>query len=189
MPGEFVISNPAGVLKTGENTLAIQVHNINATSSDLSAITFLSVVTNEKPANPRVVEFLKFGTSEFHTNFKLDADGESLYLTNPSGLLADSVSIGALLINYSFGLHVLSVNRPAPEHGVLIGGSSFAVDPLGQILAETTDPVAVVQVHSETVGKAKLAYPGYLPVRADLYARAWDDIARDRSAKQVAAVR
>jgi predicted amidohydrolase len=86
-------------------------------------------------------------------------------------------------------LHMLSVNRPAPEHGVLIGGSSFAVDPLGQILAETTDPGAEVQVLSETVGKAKLAYPGYLPVRADLYARAWDDIARDRSAKQVAAVR
>ena len=103
IPTEFVISNPASVLKTGENILAIQVHNINATSSDLTAIPFLSVGTTEKPTNPRIIEILKFGTSEFHTNFKLDADGESLYLTNPSGLLADSVRLGALLINYSFG--------------------------------------------------------------------------------------
>jgi len=102
-PEKFLISNPADILKSGENILAIQVHNINTTSSDLSAIPFLSVETIEKPANARVVEILKLGKNELHTNFKLDADGESLYLTNPSGALADSVRIGALQPNYSYG--------------------------------------------------------------------------------------
>lgn len=102
-PETFVISNPATVLKSGENILAVQVHNINATSSDLSAIPFLSVATSEKPVNPRIVDILKLGRNEFHTNFKLDADGESLYLTNASGVLADSVRIGILQLNYSYG--------------------------------------------------------------------------------------
>ena len=102
-PEKFVVSNLAAVLKTGENILAIQVHNNAAGSSDLSAIPFLSVETIEKPLAPRIVPLLKLGINEFHTNFKLDADGESLYLTSPSGVLADSVRMEALPINYSLG--------------------------------------------------------------------------------------
>lgn len=103
IPEQFAVSNWAAVLKTGVNLLAIQVHNINTTSSDLSAIPFLSVGTTVKPSNPRIIDWLKLGANEFHTNFKLDADGESLYLTHPSGVLADSVRISPLGINYSFG--------------------------------------------------------------------------------------
>lgn len=102
-PEEFLISNLASVLKSGENILAVQVHNNSTTSSDLSAIPFLSVATIEIPSAPRIIDILNLGIREFHTNFKLDADGESLYLTNPSGDLADSVMIGALQVNYSLG--------------------------------------------------------------------------------------
>ena len=35
--------------------------------------------------------------------------------------------------------YVLSVNRPHPEQGVLIGGPSVAIDPRGEVLVETTD--------------------------------------------------
>ena len=103
MPEKFVVANPALLLKTGENILSIQIHNVDPTSSDLSAIPFLSVGTTERPVSPRVIDILKLGKSEFHTNFKLSADGEALYLTNPSGVLADSVRFGALQVNYSFG--------------------------------------------------------------------------------------
>ena len=40
------------------------------------------------------------------------------------------------------GCYVLSVNRPDPEEGVLIGGPSIAVDPNGAVLLETTDRIA-----------------------------------------------
>jgi len=103
MPEKFMVTNPALILKTGENILSIQVHNYDPTSSDLSAIPFLSVETIERPVNPRVIDILKLVVNEMHTNFKLDADGESLYLTNPSGVLVDSVMIGALQVNYSYG--------------------------------------------------------------------------------------
>lgn len=73
--------------------------------------------------------------------------------------------------------YVLSVNRPAPEQGVLIGGPSIAVDPSGNVLVETTDRLALVTLDSAVVHKAKGAYPGYLPVRARLYAEAWAAVA------------
>ncbi|MDQ3690579.1 MAG: carbon-nitrogen hydrolase family protein [Chloroflexota bacterium] len=73
--------------------------------------------------------------------------------------------------------YVLSVNRPHPEDGVLIGGPSIAVDPTGALLVETTDAVALVTVDEQFVKDARRGYPGYLPVRAHLYADAWAEIA------------
>jgi predicted amidohydrolase len=73
--------------------------------------------------------------------------------------------------------YLVSVNRPHPEEGVLIGGPSVAVDPNGQVLVETTDPLAVVTLDAGVVRRARIAYPGYLPVRARLYADAWREIA------------
>src|SRR5215210_4236992 len=74
-------------------------------------------------------------------------------------------------------LYVLSVNRPHPEDGVLIGGPSVAFDPTGNVLVETTDAMALVTLDAATVTDARRAYPGYLPVRARLYADAWTEIA------------
>jgi deaminated glutathione amidase len=73
--------------------------------------------------------------------------------------------------------YVLSVNRPDPEEGVLIGGPSMCFDPRGDLLVETTDTVALVTVDAKVVTDARRAYPGYLPIRARLYADAWDRIA------------
>jgi predicted amidohydrolase len=73
--------------------------------------------------------------------------------------------------------YVLSVTRPDPEGGVLIGGPSVAVDPNGTVLLETTDRIGLVTLESRVVSAARIAYPGYLPVRARLYADAWADIA------------
>ncbi|MEE2907069.1 MAG: carbon-nitrogen hydrolase family protein [Planctomycetota bacterium] len=72
--------------------------------------------------------------------------------------------------------YVLSVNRPVPEDGVLIGGPSIAVAPNGEVLLETTDPVAIVTIDRAVVHKARGDYPGYLAIPSDLYARAWASI-------------
>ena len=73
--------------------------------------------------------------------------------------------------------YVLSVNRPDPEQGVLIGGPTIAVDPNSNVLVETNDQIAIVTLGSRVVSEARKAYPGYLPVRARLYADAWGEIA------------
>lgn len=75
-------------------------------------------------------------------------------------------------------LFVLSVNRPHPENGVLIGGPTVAFDPTGELLVETTDQLALVTIDAKTVTDARRGYPGYLPIRARLYADAWDEVAR-----------
>ena len=74
-------------------------------------------------------------------------------------------------------MYVLSVNRPYPEGGVLLGGPSVAVDPSGVVLLETNDQLALVTLDARTVTDARRAYPGYLPIRARLYADAWNEIA------------
>jgi predicted amidohydrolase len=73
--------------------------------------------------------------------------------------------------------YVLSVTRPDPEDGVLIGGPSIAVDPNGGVLLETTEAIGIVTLDSADIRKARADYPGYLPVRARLYADAWEEIA------------
>ena len=73
--------------------------------------------------------------------------------------------------------YVLSVNRPDPEEGALIGGPSVAVDPNGAVPLETTDQIGIVTLESRVVREARVAYPGYLPIRARLYADAWAEIA------------
>jgi predicted amidohydrolase len=73
--------------------------------------------------------------------------------------------------------YVLSVNRPAPEQGVPLGGPSCAVAPSGAVLLETTDPVAVVTLDHQAIVEAKAKYPGYLKVEAGIYADAWKAIA------------
>ena len=74
--------------------------------------------------------------------------------------------------------YVLSVNRPYPEGGVILGGPSVAYDPNGVLLVETTDMLALVTLDAKVVTDARRAYPGYLPIHARLYADAWADIAR-----------
>jgi predicted amidohydrolase len=73
--------------------------------------------------------------------------------------------------------YVLSVNRPAPEQRVPLGGPSFAVAPSGAVLLETLDPVAVVSLDHDAVAEARKKYPGYLRIEAGLYADAWRRIA------------
>ncbi|MGH2356729.1 MAG: carbon-nitrogen hydrolase family protein [Candidatus Limnocylindria bacterium] len=73
--------------------------------------------------------------------------------------------------------YVLSVARPSPEAGVPLGGPSVAIDPNGQVLLETVEPLGIVTLESRVVAEARHAYPGYLPVRARLYADAWAEVA------------
>ncbi|MFG0258662.1 MAG: carbon-nitrogen hydrolase family protein [Phycisphaerales bacterium JB043] len=73
--------------------------------------------------------------------------------------------------------YVLSVNRPSPEQDVPIGGPSIAIAPNGEVILDTMDTVSVVTLERSVIERARRDYPGYLAVRSDLYARAWESIA------------
>jgi N-carbamoylputrescine amidase len=72
--------------------------------------------------------------------------------------------------------YVISVPRPQPEFGVPLGGPSFAVAPTGDVLVESTEPIALVTIERDVITQARQRYPGYLPIRADLYADGWKSV-------------
>ena len=69
--------------------------------------------------------------------------------------------------------YVISVNRPGTRSGGVIGGPSIAIGPSGDVLLETTEPVAVVTLERAALETAREEYPGYLDVRPDVYEDAW----------------
>ena len=83
--------------------------------------------------------------------------------------------------------YVLTVTRPRPEHGVPLGGPSFVAAPDGTVLLETNDPLALVTLERTAVHAARRGYPGYLTVRPELYARAWEQAARAMAIEAAAA--
>jgi predicted amidohydrolase len=74
--------------------------------------------------------------------------------------------------------YVISVPRPQSEFGVPLGGPSVAVAPTGDVLVESTEPIAFVTIERKVIEQARQRYPGYLPTRADLYAEGWNTVMR-----------
>ena len=77
------------------------------------------------------------------------------------------------------GTYVISTIRPGPEAGVPIGGASIAIGPSGEVLAESTDPLTVVDLNRATLEAARLTYPGYLKVFPHVYAKGWGAVSDD----------
>jgi predicted amidohydrolase len=73
--------------------------------------------------------------------------------------------------------YVVSVNRPDGTDGVDFGGPSVVIAPDGEVVLETTEPVRVATLDRARVAAARRSYPGYLELRADLYARGWRRVA------------
>jgi hypothetical protein len=110
LPDGFDISQYINLLNENENVLAIQVHNTNLTSSDLSAIPILSVgYATQENLNAPVSKYVNVQNLNPHTNFKLSASGETLSLTFKEGTVIDSISYGIIPSNFSFGR---DINNP-----------------------------------------------------------------------------
>jgi len=103
-PEKFEVNMEPDLLTIGENILAIQVHNYNLTSSDMSLIPFLTLGMDNQPNDPNgTPDILNFPLTSLHTNFKIASEGESILLTHPTGELADMVDSTAIPTDVSFG--------------------------------------------------------------------------------------
>ncbi|WP_423127703.1 CotH kinase family protein [Gaoshiqia sp. Z1-71] len=110
-PEQFNIASFANIIKPGTNLLAIQVHNNYRLSSDFSAIPFLSIRTKELPEK-FAPTFLKLAGTNLHTSFKLDSDGESLFLFNSNGQKTDEMILPRLPSDISIGFKPGNFNQP-----------------------------------------------------------------------------
>lgn len=92
-PGVQVL-DLASSLQQGWNTFALQVHNTNSNSSDLSARPFLALGLSGPPSADatELPDWMAPPANAFHTNFKLSR-GEPVILSNADGDLIDVLTI------------------------------------------------------------------------------------------------
>jgi len=135
-PVAFPVAGIRSLLKVGENVLAMQVHNINATSSDLTLIPFFTLGLKTPPVNPRGLSpLLNLPSSYLHTNFKLDADGETIFLTDSTGGKIDELTFGYIPTGFSFGrkpdggTNWFYFENPTPKYSNTSTGMSQAAEP------------------------------------------------------------
>ena len=85
--------------------------------------------------------FLNSGGSRFHTNFKIDASGEQVYLFGPNSVLADQLDVDAEALNLSVGrvpngsanVGLLQNPSPGESNNGSVLYSDFALPPVFSI--------------------------------------------------------
>jgi hypothetical protein len=90
----------------GNNVLSIEVHNTANTSSDLSLIPFLTFGFKDATSYYGSTIHQWFDAQVgglLQTNFTIKTEGEAIYLSNPSGIIIDSLFVPDLEANTSFG--------------------------------------------------------------------------------------
>lgn len=104
-PDVFNLGALEDILVEGQNIIAIQVHNLNNTSSDMTVIPFLSFgkTAGENGSISNHLDSANFQSTRLHTDFKISSKGETLYLTGPEGEHIDSIFTNELKANISYG--------------------------------------------------------------------------------------
>ena len=129
-PEEISIDLNEFPIVSGENTLAVEVHNYNTSSSDLSCIPFLTLGYNTEIDNATEPhQLMVLPSSYLHTNFKLSSNGDDLILSDQDENVIDSIFTGTLETDMSFGRYFESsswVLFAEPTPGSTNSTSSYA---------------------------------------------------------------
>lgn len=104
LPTTIIINNISELLIDGENTLAIQTHNEDSLSTDMTMIPFFTLGMNHEPANAAgPADILETILPNLHTNFKISSNGETILLSDNDDDLLDEVDAIPLQADISFG--------------------------------------------------------------------------------------
>ncbi|REJ80143.1 MAG: T9SS C-terminal target domain-containing protein [Bacteroidetes bacterium] len=93
------------IIRQGTNVLAVQTHNESASSADLSSLPYLTFgmrspgMTFNTPSS----WFRAPAKEYYNAKFKLSRTGETVYLTNASGITIDQKAYASMDLNHSFG--------------------------------------------------------------------------------------
>ena len=112
------------LIQNGINDLAIEIHNADTASADLTAIpTFSVLVKNGSNFFSSVPSwFSTTYTGNIHANFQISNAGETLYLINTSNIIVDSLVLSRMNPNESKGRYTDGTNTirlfdsPTPEY-------------------------------------------------------------------------
>lgn len=142
IPEKYTIENPQNILHEGINTFCVQVHNCNATSSDLLAIPILSIGYNTyKDYRGGTSKYCSFSSGNIFPH-SLDASSDIVYLLYNNNIV-DSISWKDIPVDISIGrksgdnTNIYYFQKPTPKK-------------------QNGDDVFV----AETLEKPKLSVPG-----------------------------
>lgn len=128
------------LLRPGRNILAIEVHDHRNVPEDASAIPFLTLGLVQPFPDTRVPSGLRFPRHMLHANFRLDAAGETLVLTDSAGRTVDVLAFGPLGVDWSQGRHPFGggqtvwFREPTPgRENALDGRPGFAPPVVGSL--------------------------------------------------------
>jgi hypothetical protein len=192
-PDKYLVDATETLLENGTNVLAIQLHNFNLESSDLTLIPFLTLGLDNEPQNAQGLSgHLDVVNINLHTNFKIASSGETLVLTTADGIIQDSVSTGIMLGDVSRGRQPdggaewLFFGEPTPGNANVTAGYSGVLEPPylyqlgspfstpGTIIMSTATPDA--EIYYTTDGSypndASLLYTGPIYIEDNTILRA-----------------
>ncbi|MBU1114909.1 MAG: CotH kinase family protein [Bacteroidetes bacterium] len=170
----YSINDKISLLQNGENILAIEVHNVSSTSSDLTINPFLSLGYKSIPANTREkVDFLTFQNFYLHTNFKLSSTGELLILSNGNGEIEDSLFTRNQIADFSLGRfpngseNLFFFNSPTPGAKNIDNGFSSFLEPpiLGKEHGFYSTPFFLDISNPNSVGTIRYTLDGSEPTK------------------------
>lgn len=103
-PETFLLTDHIALFTEGTNVLAVEVHNVSATSSDLTSIPFLMLGFSDlrqdlQRGNP----YVSMPDRYPHTNFRIKSAGEPVYLSDDQGNVVDMIDMIYLPTDYSYG--------------------------------------------------------------------------------------
>jgi hypothetical protein len=158
------------VLIIGTNVFAIEVHNASASSSDLTCTPYLTFGYDQPGffASGTVHQFFAMSaTSALESNFKINTSGETLYLSNPAGVLIDSLVVLNLEPNMSNGKFpdgssttvLFNVPTPNATNNTSIAFNGYEIQPtivnVGGVFTSSNLTVSVI---NNSVSGGELRY-------------------------------
>ncbi|NBC83346.1 MAG: T9SS type A sorting domain-containing protein [Bacteroidetes bacterium] len=104
-PAAYAISKDSISLVPGPYVLSVQVHDARVwPENDMTALPFLTIgSTDDTGPGSALSSFLDFSIAAPHTNFKVDAKDETVYLFNPQGEIIDSLACNEITAGISIG--------------------------------------------------------------------------------------
>ena len=138
------------LLVSGTNVFAIEVHNYISTSSDLSLIPYLSFMVDDSYTyfDKTPAGIIPTETINLHTNFKIDSEGEKVYLFNKKENKTETIWVKDLSAGWSLG----RVTDGAASFGIFIEPTPA--------LSNTTKAYSTVREPDPTFSLEAGYYPG-----------------------------
>ena len=142
MPDAFLLDPSLfdALLVEGDNVLAVEVHNVNVGSRDLTIRPFLSFgFTDPLVTYEPIPAWFEPGdiNTQLHTNFRISTSGETLYIFDSLAVLIDSLWVGGLSTDHSIGNttdgaateSIFSIPTPGASNNTSVAYSGYAPRP------------------------------------------------------------